>query len=396
MKKSFITEQMYIRLFELGLPIALIARVLNVSMGLVNNNFDKISKLRDFQKTPLRLKETRLELFKMYAWFLADPIEYEQQNQGTAVSIKKVLHDYLGLESCIAYCQAVLQSVDHYAMPVVDESVNPGFRNFIIEHSDVFRQKFSDGAYSKNTGEDLLYSCMVAMHQELIPFPDEKDFVGAHSILQSTLKIMVLDKARTQTSVFINDFLYGYLEEIMTKKDDEGWGLLRMFYGISQVNKSSHEGLAEDCGKSIDYVKRHIAKTTESVLEIIQTWQDFGMYFSTVQMEKEFTLQNSELKESHLTTASDTLTMFLVIKKVLRKFKRQESITEKDFELAPSNIDSTVKYLQKLVTPIEDLDLSVRAFNCLKTLGVAKLWQIVQLDKEDLTKGKTRNLGKKQ
>jgi hypothetical protein len=116
MKKIFISEQIYIRLFELGLPITLIAKVLNVSVGLVNKNFDKISKLREFKKKPLRLKDTKLDMFKIYAWFLAEPIEYEQYNQGVAVSILRVLHNYLDLDSCISYCQATLRCVNNYAL----------------------------------------------------------------------------------------------------------------------------------------------------------------------------------------------------------------------------------------------------------------------------------------
>jgi DNA-directed RNA polymerase subunit alpha len=46
-----------------------------------------------------------------------------------------------------------------------------------------------------------------------------------------------------------------------------------------------------------------------------------------------------------------------------------------------------------LKTPLEDLDLSVRAFNCLKTAKIETLEELVQFDTNDLLK--FRNFGRK-
>jgi DNA-directed RNA polymerase subunit alpha len=46
-----------------------------------------------------------------------------------------------------------------------------------------------------------------------------------------------------------------------------------------------------------------------------------------------------------------------------------------------------------LKTPLEDLDLSVRAFNCLKAAKINSLSQLVQYEQEDLMK--FRNFGQK-
>jgi hypothetical protein len=304
MKKKLISEQMYIRLFELGLPIALIARILSVSNLLVNINFEKVSKIRDFEKKPLRLKETKLELFKMYAWFLAEPIEYEQYNQGSVVSIKKVLHEYLGLDACIAYCSATLRVVNNYNLPICADDIPRSFVAFIEQHAGNFQQKFSDGVYSSNEGEDFLYTCMVEMHHEKIPFPNEEDFKSTEQILQKTIKTMILDKGRAQVMLFVDELL-----------------------------NSSWDGLA----------------------------------------------------------------MFRALDAIEKKFKNQKPITADDFELIPRKVNDVSKYLQTLVIPIEYLDLSVRAFNCLKALEANNLWQVVQLDKQELLHGKNkkRNFGKK-
>jgi DNA-directed RNA polymerase subunit alpha len=57
-------------------------------------------------------------------------------------------------------------------------------------------------------------------------------------------------------------------------------------------------------------------------------------------------------------------------------------------------IDEQLLHMRKLLkTPLEDLDLSVRAFNCLKTAKIETLEELVQFDTNDLLK--FRNFGRK-
>jgi DNA-directed RNA polymerase subunit alpha len=57
-------------------------------------------------------------------------------------------------------------------------------------------------------------------------------------------------------------------------------------------------------------------------------------------------------------------------------------------------MDEQIMYMRKLLkTPLEDLDLSVRAFNCLKTAKIETLEELVQFDTNDLLK--FRNFGRK-
>lgn len=55
--------------------------------------------------------------------------------------------------------------------------------------------------------------------------------------------------------------------------------------------------------------------------------------------------------------------------------------------------EQTLKLRQILKTPLEDLDLSVRAFNCLKAAKINSLSELVQYEQEDLMK--FRNFGQK-
>jgi DNA-directed RNA polymerase subunit alpha len=55
--------------------------------------------------------------------------------------------------------------------------------------------------------------------------------------------------------------------------------------------------------------------------------------------------------------------------------------------------ESTLQLRKILKTPLEDLDLSVRAFNCLKAAKINSLSELVQYEQEDLMK--FRNFGQK-
>ncbi len=57
-------------------------------------------------------------------------------------------------------------------------------------------------------------------------------------------------------------------------------------------------------------------------------------------------------------------------------------------------VDEELLHMRKLLkTPLHDLDLSVRAYNCLKAADVKTLGDLVQLDISDMMK--FRNFGKK-
>ena len=57
-------------------------------------------------------------------------------------------------------------------------------------------------------------------------------------------------------------------------------------------------------------------------------------------------------------------------------------------------VDEHVLHMRKILkTPLEDMDLSVRAFNCLKAAKINSLAELVQYDTNELLK--FRNFGRK-
>ena len=66
-----------------------------------------------------------------------------------------------------------------------------------------------------------------------------------------------------------------------------------------------------------------------------------------------------------------------------------EKAAEEDFMMERKNEEKT----RNLEKPIEDLDLSVRSYNCLKRAGIHTLGELIEKTEEDMMK--VRNLGKK-
>ena len=71
------------------------------------------------------------------------------------------------------------------------------------------------------------------------------------------------------------------------------------------------------------------------------------------------------------------------VKEEIKKEEKKEDLVD----------EQTLQLRKVLKTPLEDLDLSVRAFNCLKAAKINSLSELVQYEQEDLMK--FRNFGQK-
>ncbi len=75
-------------------------------------------------------------------------------------------------------------------------------------------------------------------------------------------------------------------------------------------------------------------------------------------------------------------------------FSDQTMILETAESKEPDTVDEEMLHMRKMLkTPLSDLDLSVRAYNCLKAADVKTLGDLVQLEISDMMK--FRNFGKK-
>ena len=114
-------------------------------------------------------------------------------------------------------------------------------------------------------------------------------------------------------------------------------------------------------------------------------YSDFNLLFSSHPVTGDVTRKNDE---EAVKQASRILIQHLMI-------ITDENITfDNKEEKKEDMVDEQTLQLRKVLkTPLEDLDLSVRAFNCLKAAKINSLSQLVQYEQEDLMK--FRNFGQK-
>ena len=97
---------------------------------------------------------------------------------------------------------------------------------------------------------------------------------------------------------------------------------------------------------------------------------------------------------SGLGSPSETITVSLSAKILIEHFELfldlTEGVRETEGILAEKDNDEKEKVLD---LTIDELDLSVRSYNCLKRAGINTVAELVQRNQEDMMK--VRNLGKK-
>ena len=71
----------------------------------------------------------------------------------------------------------------------------------------------------------------------------------------------------------------------------------------------------------------------------------------------------------------------------------QQKIANADKILSKTTIEECEEFVNSIMTPIEDMDMSVRSFNCLSRAGVKNIGQICNMNYDDLCQ--VRNLGRK-
>jgi DNA-directed RNA polymerase subunit alpha len=88
----------------------------------------------------------------------------------------------------------------------------------------------------------------------------------------------------------------------------------------------------------------------------------------------------------------DEIEEFIVeaVREKIERFKQQQKDAQKTFVVNNKKI-SKEELIKKLKIPIEELDLSYRAYNCLRKFEIRCLSQLVQYEKEDLLS--IKNLG---
>lgn len=193
-----------------------------------------------------------------------------------------------------------------------------------------------------------------------------KDIItdGTYEILNKDQYICSLDQ-----DTELEMYLYlrkgrGYIPSELIKDDDLPVDAITIDAIFSPVKKVNFRVEKTRVGELTDYDKL-----------VLELWTD-----------------GSITPEKAISEASDILIRHFDILKF--KSSHESIITEqKELEINDKKIEDYDKLSENVLKPIEDLELSVRAYNCLKSAGINLIAELIQKTENDLMK--TKNFGKR-
>ena len=175
-------------------------------------------------------------------------------------------------------------------------------------------------------------------------------------ILNPDLHIATVAEGATLKMEMTVDRGRGYNTAEKNKKEDQAIGVLPIDSIFTPVKKVNYSVSNTRVGQMVDYDKL-----------IIEVWTDGSLKpYETLSLAAKVMTGHLELFIDLSETAKNTQVMV----------EKEESKKEKVLEM-----------------PIEELELSVRSYNCLKRAGIATVEDLANKSQEDMMK--VRNLGKK-
>lgn len=128
----------------------------------------------------------------------------------------------------------------------------------------------------------------------------------------------------------------------------------------------------EDISKELDITRERVRQIETKILKKLKRFSNYlelGEYSNKLELaKKEYKEYVENLKQKWTYESA-------------KQFVEQYESENKPYK----NVSTSLE--------IEDLDLSIRSWNCLKRAGVDEIWQLLQISEEDLSR--IRNMGKK-
>lgn len=179
---------------------------------------------------------------------------------------------------------------------------------------------------------------------------------GVTTVLNPDLHICTLDRDRPLRMEIEIDSGRGYRPSELNKRDDQPIGVIPVDCLFSPVERVRYDIQSCRVGQRTDYDRLQL-----------EIWTDGRM------TPEEALRKAAQIMESHL--------------RVFTSMEGEQALGD-----IPLN-EEDEELFEKMVTDVEDLDLSVRAKNCLQNAGVDLIGELVQ--KTDAEMLKFRNFGKK-
>jgi hypothetical protein len=384
------TKRELLSLYKIGLPTVILAKLFEVATATVIKNLPKEAKENaQYFKEPNPQK--RLELLKLYAWLIADEKECAIESQTFRITkAAPLLFEYLRLKEWQRVLDGAVASYNLANQNRFHESVPEGYQRLINDLVPALQIKVR--------GKALLAEALTHMHSQTIPFPEVEDISNPIVALTGFLQERFICNetfARYYDQVFVDR-----IELVLSGKSERKRLFLKAAYGIGDTTTGQlldRYNLGPASGD--EYKRRAFNSVQLYILRDLQNPLAASITQRKLVIEAEETKQTTarELALIQKTSSRDISSLQEKLSKVCKAVAGKVSIPEHIAKIIKSyvgeipELDSSLKKI--LETPLEDLDLSVRAFNCLKASKINSLRELVQYDVEELKK--FRNFGQK-
>lgn len=395
-KVTATVKETLVILLKNKIPLMLIAKILNIAKETLWRHTPKEFKqeLKDFKEGH---KENKLHLLQLYAFLLADEVGCVSSIGTPAVSkLKRPLYVYLNLKEWERFIDGVITYKNLCEVNTFADDVNEGYRKII--------EMLYPSPFIKITGKEMVKKILESMYKEEIPFPDEKDINNIKKILSPYIEKELITgrENRYFDSVFILELEKQFKQRLSIKETE----CIKAFFGLSEVATKEfavkYDLTAERCRQIMDKAIRKISSVLEGKYGCLSA-KNISDYIicsdklletknSLVFFDKMATLNTNSLQgklrglSSYFVKNSNT--------NILQAPPWIQKVLKEEFpDIASIEDIGNKPLLEKLDTPIEDLELSVRAYNSIKDYGkINTLGGLARCTPEQMMKW--RNFGK--
>ena len=389
------TIPIYKQLLLIGLPSRIISQAMGVNRATVEKYFKSETLNSQDYEIVQGQPAAQLRMLELYSSWISDPDAFALLAAGTEHDLLHILWKELDLEDFITFITGVLNTAAYFGTPTFEEGIPDREQELF---TDMFFYGSSKLKASRVASKEILKEIMLALHKEKLPFPSAREFT--HRILwygritqslvhdyKKSVAPFISVAVRDRVKKILQDLSEGnnYPTNLRVKAIEThykvGWATKLHDYEVSEAveRKNRTEGLEHLHRRAYKFIaplRAHQEITLKMVAEQENADERIGKLMQANRaLEEKLLLQHSHIE-------------FL-------KSKAKLSIDDRRF-LGEGVSDARISdgtFVAVLKMYVEDLELSTRAYNCIKAAKINTVFELVQFKTDQLLE--FRNFGKK-
>ena len=387
MSNQKVTPQMLqdtIILLSNSVPLKLIAMACNVHEKSLRDNIPQ-EKRNDFQDFREGNSEKKIELLKLLAWVAYNPLECAHM-MGTRLimDLKEHLYFYLKIHEWELYLDGALAYKKKVECNHFTDRVDTGYRTLI---NSLFPQNEFIG-----TSREVIESILIQMHAGETPFPVSLNTKDIRDFLNSQIDRLFAPETNSKSYFFDEKFVLFFQQTRLDQFGSREQAILKSAMGIP-VEESQLIPLQ-------DLSSQRIAQLRSEVNNKLEKWKKENIFFfektigDWIEIFEDQSILRGKVSESGviqelLISALGNITEVAKSKGGILPDEFNEimgPIRERFPEMRIIIPETQVYDKSKLDLsniPIENIEFSVRTFNCLKHEGILTLGKIPMITREE-------------